>query len=369
MGATHAMLDEIREQPELMKRIWEDRRVWSKPFVELCHAHHFRRLLFVGNGSPYYAGITLRYAAERLLRVNAESIPAAVFHNHGSFDATGTIDPAEILLVCPAETGHSRGQVDAARRARALGIPVVCTTLNPEGVLARECDVVLAKLGDSEHAIAATKNQTMALFLLLTCFVEAAGALDVIDDIQYERLIAALAAGPENIAATIESTLAWTDANERRLMSASAFFLVGYGANYGTVQEAALKFYETHERPSYAFELEETLHGPFRALHQDDMLLMLSAEAGAERERMELLARCCEPFCANRVLIMSKEQAATTYGDVLPISSGGVEFVDTIEYLVPLQVIAARMSDCLGIDLTAPKVASLDPVMLPAYRD
>ena len=241
--------------------------------------------------------------------------------------------------------------------------------LNPEGVLARECDVVLAKLGDSEHAIAATKNQTMALFLLLTCFVEAAGALDVIDDIQYERLIAALAAVPENIAATIESTLAWTDANERRLMSASAFFLVGYGANYGTVQEAALKFYETHERPSYAFELEETLHGPFRALHQDDMLLMLSAEAGAERERMELLARCCEPFCANRVLIMSKEQAATTYGDVLPISSGGVEFVDTIEYLVPLQVIAARMSDCLGIDLTAPKVASLDPVMLPAYRD
>lgn len=46
-----------------------------------------------------------------------------------------------------------------------------------------------------------------------------------------------------------------------------------------------------------------------------------------------------------------------------------MEFVDTLEFLVPLQVIAAHMSDCLGIDLTVPKVASLDPVMLPAYRD
>lgn len=86
--------------------------------------------------------------------------------------------------------------------------------------------------------------------------------------------------------------------------------------------------------------------------------------------RMETLARCCEPFCVNRILIMSKKQAATTtYGDVLPIFSGDMEFVDTLEFLVPLQVIAAHMSDCLGIDLTVPKVASLDPVMLPAYRD
>ena len=35
--------------------------------------------------------------------------------------------PEEVLLVCPAESGHSRGQVDAARRAQALGIRVMST--------------------------------------------------------------------------------------------------------------------------------------------------------------------------------------------------------------------------------------------------
>lgn len=365
------MMDEINEQPSLLEQLWNSREDWTAPFVDLCCSHHFRRLLFVGNGSPYYGGLTLRHAAEHLLHVNAESIPAAVFHNHGSFDASGVLDPSEIVLVCPAETGHSRGQVDAARRARELGVSVVCTTLNPTGVLARECDVVLAKLGGPERAIAATKNQTMALFLVLTCFVEAARALGTIGASEYDVLCGALAAVPDNIRATIARTQAWAEANRERLLGAGAFFLIGYGANYGTVQEAALKFYETHERPTYAFELEETLHGPLRALHANDMALFLSSEAGPERERMATLADACASFCNNRVLVMSESQAARAShdADVLAIASDDVAYVDTLEYLVPLQVIASMMSAWLGIDLAAPKVAALDPVMLPAYED
>ena len=102
MTTGNAMMEEVIEQSELLARLWEAEAEWTAPFVELCREHDFKRLLFVGNGSPYYAGITLRHAAERMLRVNAESIPAAVFHNHGSFDASGSIDPSEILLVCPA---------------------------------------------------------------------------------------------------------------------------------------------------------------------------------------------------------------------------------------------------------------------------
>lgn len=367
MGNPKAMENEIDQQSELLRELWESEPEWSKPFADMCATHSFKRLLFVGNGSPYYAGCALRHAAERLLRVNAEPIPAAVFANHCDFDASGALDPSEILLVCPAETGHSKGQVDAARRARALGIPVVCTTLNPTGVLARECDVVLAKPGGPEYAVASTKNQTMALFLILCCFVEGARVLGTVDEGEYEALRAALAAVPDNVAEGVRLAREWFDANEARLMGAPAFFLVGYGPNYGTVQEGALKFYETHERPSYAFELEETLHGPFRALHQDDVCLFLSAEPGAERDRMARLVEAAAPYCRNRVVVQGPAQDAAP--DSLPVASGDVEFVDVIEYLVPLQVIAERMSARLGIDLSEPKVSSLDPVMLPAYED
>lgn len=367
MSQPDAMLEEIREQPALLRGLRDTRDEWTAPFVALCREHRFRRLLFVGNGSPYYAGVTLAPAAERLLGVNACSVPAAYFRNHGSFDASGTVPADQILLVCPAESGHSKGQVDAARRARAAGVPVVCTTLNPKGVLARECDVVLAKPGCPERAVAATKNQTMALYLVLTCLVEAAAALGTIDAGKHARLLAALDAVPDNVGRSVELALAWCEGNRSRLMGAPTFFIMGYGANLGTAQEGALKFYETHERPTYAFEMEEVLHGPFRALHRDDVCLFLSAEAGVERDRMHVLAQASRRYCDNLVMVQGEGQAPAA--DRLPVASGDVEFVDALEYLVPLQVIAAFMAHGLGIDLSKAKVPELDPVMQPAYED
>ena len=362
-----AMLEEIKEQPNILEELWKTHEQWARPFVELCRAHAFKRVLFVGNGSPYYCGYTLRYAAERFLHANAESVFAAQFNNHGAFDASGSLDPSEILLICPAESGHSKGQVDAARRARALGIPVVCTTLNPTGVLARECDVVLSKRGSGERAVAATKNQTQALFLVLTCLVEAGHALGNIDERAYRTYRDALSAVPANVAETIGRTSSWCADNIGRLMRAGAFFLIGYGSNYGTAQEAALKFYETHERPTYAFDLEETLHGPFRALHRDDFVFFISAEPCPERDRMELLAKETGRYCDNRVIVQSASRDSAP--DVLGIATSDIEFVCAIEYLVALQVICEHMSAELGIDLTVPKVSELDPVMLPAYED
>lgn len=367
MGGKTVMLDEIMEQPDLLAMLRDTREKWARPFADLCREHRFEKVFFVGNGSPYYAGCTLRHAAERCLHVNAEASMAGVFSHHGSFDASGSVDPSRILLVCPAETGRSRGQVDAARRAKALGIPVACTTLDPKGVLARECDVVLAKPGAGERSVAATKHQTTALYLVLTCLVEAGWALGNLSDEQYRHCICALDAVPDYVAESIRRSMAWFGENEGRIMRAPAFFLVGYGANVGTAMEGALKFFETHERPTYALDLEEALHGPFRALHKDDTVLFLSAEAGAERDRMSLLANAATRYCDNLVTIQSDRQIAAR--DPLIIASSDVEDVCAIEYLVPLQVISALLAERMGIDTTVPKVPELDPIMHPAYED
>lgn len=367
MIGRQAMLDEIKEQPDLFRGLLKRKTEWTADFVRLFHSSSFKRILFVGNGSPFYAGCTLRYAAEKLLRVNAEAVPAGLFYHHGQFDGSGSLRPDEILLICPAESGHSRGQVDAARRAKAAGIPVVSTTLNPKGVLARESTVILPKPGAHEIAMAATKGQSMAIFMLLLCFLEAARSAGNLSERQYEQYLAACEALPDHVERSIEDTMRWFETNEKRVMDAQSYFLLGYGANYGTVREAALKFYECHQRPTCALELEESLHGPFRALHESDMVFFLSAEEGEEKERMAKLRAALRPYCANRVLIRNGTDPAD--GDVLSIHSGDMEFVDTIEYLVPLQVLSFLIADRLGIDLSIPLVASLDDTMSPAYRD
>lgn len=367
MSQRYAMIEEIKEQPSLLRTIFEKRQEYTEAFVSLCRQHPFKKVLFVGNGSPYYAGYTLRFAAEKLLKAEAEAIPAGIFHNHTDFNRSGTFRPEEILLVCPAESGHSRGQVDAARRAKAEGSYVMSTTLNPNGVLARTTDVVLPKLGEHEIAMAATKGQTMALFLIFLNFLEAGYQLGNLTKEEYETYLSACEKLPENVEKTIEDTKRWFDANEDRVMGAGKYFLLGYGSNYGTVQEAALKFFECHQKPTVALELEESLHGPFRALGKKDMAFFLAAEACPERDRMQRLAKAVTPYCDNRILICSEQNPAA--GDLLVIHSSDVEFLDAVEYLIPLQVLSFLIADKLGIDLSIPLVGSLDGIMLPAYED
>lgn len=367
MEPRYAMIEEIKEQPGLLQSIYDRREELTRDFVRLCKAHPMKKVWFIGNGSPYYAGCTLRYAAERMLKAEAEAVPAALFHHHGQFNVSGALAPEDILLVCPAESGHSRGQVDAARRAQALGIKVMSTTLNPTGVLARSSDVVLPKPGEHEVAMAATKGQSMALYLILLNFIEGGYALGHLSQEEYETYMAAMAQVPKNVEKTIEDTICWFEANAQRVMGARTFFLLGYGANYGTVQEAALKFFECHQVPTWALELEESLHGPYRGLGKQDMAFYLAAEPGPERDRMELLADAARQFCDNQILIQSHQNPHK--GDILPIHTGDLEYVNAIEYLIPLQVLSYLIADRMGIDLSIPLVAALDGVMLPGYED
>ena len=286
MDQANAMMEEIREQSGLLRGLFENRRSLCRDFAALHREKRFKKVYFIGNGSPYYAGCTLCFAAEKLLGADAEAIPSGLFHNHKTFNPSGKYLPEETLLVCPAESGHSKGQVDAARRAKQMGITVMSTTLNPTGVLARTSDVVLAKPGRHEVAIAATKGQTMAIYMILLNFLEAALAAGTISPAQYDEYMEACRRVPDNVDRTIDATLSWFEKNRQRVMDAEKYFLIGYGANFGTVQEAGLKFFECHGKPTVSLELEESLHGPLRGLGKKDVAFFLAVEDGYEKQRM-----------------------------------------------------------------------------------
>ena len=363
-----AMMDEIREQPKLLAELVERRSELTAPFVKLALERPIKRIFFTGNGSPWYVGCTLLDAARVLLGADASAIPAAYFNAHGSLFAGEIYDPAELLLICPAESGRSRGQVDAARAARAAGASVMCTTLNPEGVLARECDVVLPKPGGHEIAMATTKGQTIALLEILMCFVDAAHALGRLSDAQHDAYLTAFAELPAHVEASIELAEEWFGLHRNAVMGADQFFILGYGSNWGTAQEAALKFYECHQVPTLPLELEEALHGPFRALARDDMAFFICAEEGPERERALTMASALEVYNSKRVCVRRADDV--DFGPLdLPVASSDMPFVNAIEYLVPFQVLSYLVSEEKGIDLSIPLVPALDPIMVPGYED
>ena len=364
----HAMMDEILEQPELLRQLVEQREQLTAPFVELVTSRRIKRVFFTGNGSPWYVGCSLMETAQDLLGADASALPSAYFNRHAGLRIPEVYQPDEVLLICPAESGHSRGQVDAARAARAAGAAVGCTTLIPDGVLARDCDVVLPKPGGHEVAMATTKGQSIAILELLMCFVDAACALGRIGAEEHARYLHAFKELPANVAATIDASTRWFERNRDIVMAAEQFFILGYGPNWGTAQEAALKFYECHQRPTLALELEEGMHGPFRAVRKSDVVFFICAEEGEERYRALTLASALATYNDNRVCLRRADDPAMGPLD-LPVFTSGMPFISTIEYLVPFQMLSYLISEAMGIDLSIPLVPALDPVMLPAYED
>ena len=73
MKSEHArdMLREIAEEAEIFAQILKNKEQYIKDFVELYKTHSFKRIYIVGNGSPGCASIALKYAANKLLQVDA----------------------------------------------------------------------------------------------------------------------------------------------------------------------------------------------------------------------------------------------------------------------------------------------------------
>lgn len=343
----YGMLSDIRSEPELLSRLYFNREEIVKPFVKLFREQTIKRVYLTGSGSPLYAAIALQYAAIRLLRVDATAVPAMLLNHHELYN-TMSFRPEEMLLICPAESGSAKGQVQAARRAKELGIRVVCTTWNPEGVLAQESDVVLVK-PSREKGMPTTVGQVTAIYLALLCFVETAKELGTLSQADYDRYLAALSHVPENVQSIIETTLKWFERHQDLVMGSPNYRFIAYGANIATVEEAALKFTETHTRPSMFYELEESMHGPVRAVKQGEMMFLLCAEDGPEKERMLQFYRVMKKY-SNACLLLQSDTDPEEDPLALRIKTDNAEFVNTIEYLVPFEVLAFCISDKLGLD-------------------
>lgn len=362
----YAMLNEIKEQPFLMGELFSRRKEITRSFVELVTTHNIKRIYLTGSGSPLYVANVLKYAAIKLLGVEASTCPAMLFNYHDHFN-TDVYRPDEMMLICPAESGMGKGQVKAERVAKSLGIHVVCTTWNLEGILGRECDITLPKIPPREVALATTKGQSMALLLVLMCFVDAAKALGRLSDDEYNRYLAAMEALPASLQSAIDNTLEWFNIHGDAVMASPLYRFIGYGSNIGTIEEAALKFVECNKRPALFYELEECMHGPIRSIRQNDVVFLLCTEDGHEKERMITLYEVIKTVTDHCFLIQSKKDEFQDLNG-LSFDCSNVEFVNAIEYLIPMQILAFKVAEGLGLDTTIRTSLALKHRLVTSYE-
>lgn len=130
------MLDHIAEEPGLILGLLEHRQAVTADFCRIFLENNIKRVYFSGSGSPANACEVLRYFCERILKIEASCIVPTVFNRHLDFNLRDW-RPEEILLICPAESGRTKGTVIAAHHAAGLGIHTACCAFDTTGVLGR----------------------------------------------------------------------------------------------------------------------------------------------------------------------------------------------------------------------------------------
>ena len=364
---TGPMMQDIMEQPERIRlEIHEYRQSITHGFVKLVLQQSFDRVVFCGSGSVATAAWVLKYAARKFLKTETEMLYSSLLVHHS--DLRFPVEPLEdnLLLVCPAESGCTKGPVDLARMAAAQGIPFVCTSLSLQSPLSRVSTLTIPKYSGQERARPSTKGYTSGVLSLTLCFLDGGIAQGKLPAGEAAALNQELERLPDSCQSILHGAKEWYDRCRSLLCVSPHFRFVGYGANYGTAMEGALKFEEAGKRLSKAYELEEFIHGPMGALQADEVVFFLFGEDGPEHARMETVMACIKKITKNCIAVGSLPVTAQgTFDYRFSLSSSPQ--LNPIELILPLQYVAAALAFDLGLDTAKASYPELRKYLQASY--
>ncbi|HSV31535.1 MAG TPA: SIS domain-containing protein [Atribacteraceae bacterium] len=156
-------LREMVEQADVLEALFrtEPQYVYH---TDLTRLTRFRRVVFTGMGSSYYAGW---YGA---MLLNRSGVPALVFESQELERGFLPLLDDDVLLVAVSQSGESRETVGCVRGIQGkntLGI-----TNRPKSALARACELGFVDIRAGVEKTSATKTYTNTLGALLRLVVD-----------------------------------------------------------------------------------------------------------------------------------------------------------------------------------------------------
>lgn len=251
-----SMLKYIEETPSQVRANIADSARLTRRMVELYCSRPIRTIWLTACSSSYNGCQCARYYMKRFLGVEVKVLPPFTF-NHYEHDVT-----SEDFVVCVSQSGYSTNAIESLRLCRSLGIPAIGLTGNVESDFKDEADEVIdLGLGEEKLDFVTKGVVTLAAFLMLFA-LHGAHARGRIDEETIAQEKQKMLRCMDNYEALIARYPAYFEANKQKLLSMERVYLVGAGANYGTVLEGAVKIGETIHILAVGYEVDEVIHGP-----------------------------------------------------------------------------------------------------------
>ena len=329
-GYEHFMLKEIFEQPRSIADSMRGRLHSDEGLLQLGGLQGYmdklaqaKRIVIVGCGTSWHAGLVAEYIFEELARIPVEVEYASEFRYRNP------IIHSDDFVVAISQSGETADTLAAIQLAKSKGATIfgVCNVVGSS--IARETHAGAYTHAGPEIGVASTKAFTAQVTVLTLMAIAVAHRRGSISDELYRELLVAL----ESIPSKVQQVLKAADKVKEIayiFTYARNFIYLGRGLNFPVALEGALKLKEISYIHAEGYPAAEMKHGPI-ALIDEDMPVVFIATKDSSYEKIvsniqEVKAR------KGRVI------AIVTEGDTLIPSMVDfvIEIPQTHEILMPL---------------------------------
>ena len=348
-GFDHFMLKEIYEQPHSIEDTYRGRLLADQGIIKMSGLEEYKdkflnaqRIIIVGCGTSWHAGLVGEYLFEELARTPVEVEYASEFRYRNP-----VINENDVVIAI-SQSGETADTLAAIKMAKAKGATIfgICNVVGSS--IARETHAGAYTHAGPEIGVASTKAFTAQVTVLSMMAVQLGKEKGTLNESKYRSLLAELEMIPGKIGQMLES-----DAKVRYISEAYKdlpnFLYLGRGYNFPVALEGALKLKEISYIHAEGYPAAEMKHGPI-ALIDENMPVVVIAPRSGQYEK--IVSNIQEVKARNGKIV-----AIVTEGDkeIAGQADFTLEIPDTIDEFtpllttIPLQLLSyhiAVMRDC-----------------------
>lgn len=277
-GFDHFMLKEIFEQPRSILDTFRGRVSKDKNEIHLGGLYHVmpklidaKRIIIIGCGTSWHAGLVGEYLIEDLARVPVEVEYASEFRYRNP------ILHKDDVVIAISQSGETADTLAAIKLARSAGATVlgICNVVGSS--IPRETDGGVYTHAGPEIGVASTKAFTAQVTVLAMIAMSLGYERKAIDKKSYSDLISEL----HDIPAKIEKILTHNDKFlkvSELYKDATNFLYLGRGYLYPVALEGALKLKEISYIHAEGYPAAEMKHGPIALIDEKMPVVVIATK-------------------------------------------------------------------------------------------
>ncbi|SKB60398.1 glutamine--fructose-6-phosphate transaminase (isomerizing) [Dyadobacter psychrophilus] len=280
-GYDHFMIKEIFEQPRSIADSMRGRLRADDSHLQLGGLSNYldklaqsERIVIVGCGTSWHAGLVAEYLFEELARVNVEVEYASEFRYRNP-----VINEKDVVIAI-SQSGETADTLAAIELAKSKGATIfgVCNVVGSS--IARATHAGAYTHAGPEIGVASTKAFTAQVTVLTLIAIATAKRKGTISEETYRQLLIEL----ETIPAKVDKVFENADKIKEIAFIftyARNFIYLGRGLNFPVALEGALKLKEISYIHAEGYPAAEMKHGPIALIDEDMPVVFLATKDGS----------------------------------------------------------------------------------------